>query len=128
MEEKLENFMRVIDRGFADLDAKLSELYSDTTPRQQWATERPELAQDFEPRESHNFDSHVASSSTPTSGVSGTANPDIQGEYQYIRDDLARVQLPAELRLNDSRQGIRRADQPVYNVIAKCGRYSETLA
>ena len=30
------------------------------------------------------------------------------------------------MKLNDSRQGIKRTDQPLMNALAKCGRYCET--
>jgi len=61
-------------------------------------------------------------------GATGDNIQDIQGEFQSIRDALSRVKLPAELKLNDySRQGIRRNDQPLLNVISKCGRFNETF-
>uniref|UniRef100_A0A8W8K9C7 Uncharacterized protein n=1 Tax=Magallana gigas TaxID=29159 RepID=A0A8W8K9C7_MAGGI len=52
--------------------------------------------------------------------------PDTQGEFQTLKDTLNRVKLPSELKLNESRQGIQRADQAVYHVLTKCARYAET--
>ncbi|KAH3726514.1 hypothetical protein DPMN_052381 [Dreissena polymorpha] len=52
---------------------------------------------------------------------------DIQGEFSALKNSLSRVRLTAELKLNESRQGVRRSDQPVLNIL-KCSRYSETSA
>ena len=40
---------------------------------------------------------------------------------------LKRVKLPNDLKLNDSRQGVKRADQQKLNIVSKCARYSETM-
>ncbi|KAH3788977.1 hypothetical protein DPMN_167143 [Dreissena polymorpha] len=53
---------------------------------------------------------------------------DNQGKFSALKDSLSRVSLPAELKLNESRQGIRRSDQPVLNILKQCSRYSETSA
>ena len=53
---------------------------------------------------------------------------DIQGEFAAIKESLQRIKLPAELRLNDSnKQGIKRQDHPLANVITKSARYAETI-
>ena len=54
------------------------------------------------------------------------ATEDIQSEFAAVKDTLTKVKLPADLRLCDSRQGIRRSDQTTYNILARCGRYAET--
>ena len=41
-----------------------------------------------------------------------------------LKVSLSRVQIQAELRLNDRTQGIKSC-QPLLNVIVKCGRYCE---
>ena len=41
---------------------------------------------------------------------------DIQSEFTAIKDTLTKVKLRADLRLCDSRQGIRRSDQTTHNV------------
>ena len=61
---------------------------------------------------------------TDTTGVSYSDS--IQEEFLTIKDSLQRVRLPADQKLNDSRTGINRSEQPLYNVVAKCGRYVET--
>jgi hypothetical protein len=71
----------------------------------------------------------VGASNPPflSSATGATSNqPDLQAEFQSLKDSLSKVKIPAELRLNDSRQGIKRSDQPLLNVIVKCGRYCET--
>ncbi len=56
----------------------------------------------------------------------GSIATDVQGEYQSIKESLSRITLPPDLRVNDSRQGIRRGDQVLYNVVTKCARFTET--
>jgi len=51
---------------------------------------------------------------------------DVQAEYAAIKDAVSKVKLPADLRLNDSRQGIRREDQQALQILAKSARYAET--
>ena len=41
---------------------------------------------------------------------------DIQSEFAAIKDTLTKVKLRPDLRLCDSRQGIRRSDQTTHNV------------
>ena len=62
----------------------------------------------------------------PVSTSSDIAEGSIQEEFQTIKDSLQKVKLPADQKLNDSRVGINRAEQPLYNVVSKCGRYIET--
>ena len=63
-----------------------------------------------------------------TLGSSSTFNltEDVQSAFQSVRDSVQSIRLPSDHRLLDSRAGIKRADQSMYNVIAKCGRYIET--
>lgn len=63
---------------------------------------------------------------SPTFVCAAGIGPDTQGEFQTLKDTLNRVKLPSELKLNESRQGIQRADQAVYHVLTKCARYAET--
>ena len=55
-------------------------------------------------------------------------NPDIQGEYQNIKDTVQKINLAPEYRLNDSgnRSGIKKQDQIWANSIARSARYVET--
>ena len=74
------------------------------------------------------FSGHAASPS-PIPGyrnAAGTSTTDLQGDFQALKETVTRVKLPAELRLNESRQGLRRNDQNVFNVLVKCARYAET--
>ena len=71
--------------------------------------------------------SHVGTGILPQPGaVRSTSQPDTQGEFQTLKDSLSKVKLPADVKLNDSRQGIKRTDQPLMNALAKCGCYCET--
>ena len=49
-----------------------------------------------------------------------------QEDYQAIKDSVQRIKLPANLKLNESKQGIRRDDQQTLSVIARTARYTET--
>lgn len=55
-------------------------------------------------------------------------NPDIQGEFQNIKDTVQKINLAPEYRLNDSgnRSGIKKQDQIWANSIARSARYVET--
>jgi len=64
--------------------------------------------------------------SLASAGATG-GSPDIQGDFQALKDSLSRIKLPPDLKLNESRQGIQRQDQPLFNVLCKCSRYNETL-
>ncbi|XP_021358662.1 lactase-phlorizin hydrolase-like, partial [Mizuhopecten yessoensis] len=59
-------------------------------------------------------------------GAAGINRVDIQGGFNAIKDSVAKNQLPAEIRLHESRQEVQLSDQPAFNVISKCGRYAET--
>jgi hypothetical protein len=54
------------------------------------------------------------------------SNP-VQQEFNVIRDALQRVKLPADLKLDDSKQGVSRVDQKRLNVVQRCARYGETM-
>jgi len=70
-------------------------------------------------------DDHVAPSLASAGATGGSQ--DIQGDFQALKDSLSRIKRPADLKLNESRQGIQRQDQPVFNVLCKCSPYNETL-
>ena len=50
----------------------------------------------------------------------------LQREFNSLKDSLSRVKLPEELKLVDSKQGIKSKDQPALNIITRCARYAET--
>ena len=70
--------------------------------------------------------SEVNIGATPGSFPNPILTDDLQSSFQTVKDSLQRIRLPSDQRLQDSRAGIKRADQPLYNVVAKCGRYVET--
>ena len=57
---------------------------------------------------------------------SSTAGDDIQGRFYSIKDSLQKVCLPPEYKLNESRQGIKKAELSTFNVLSKSARYVET--
>lgn len=58
---------------------------------------------------------------------SGGSNPnvDYQRDFEVIRDSLVKVKLPSDLKLIDSKSGIKRPDQAHLGTISKCARYTE---
>jgi hypothetical protein len=69
---------------------------------------------------------HVAPQSHHVLNTGSAGRLDIQGDFQVLKESLARLKLPQDLRVNESRQGIQRQDHTVYNIVAKCARYAET--
>ena len=51
----------------------------------------------------------------------------LQSEYKIIADSLQKTRLHKDLKLNDTRAGIKRQDQPIYNILTKSARYTETI-
>ena len=125
MEERFNEFVRVFSEKFTLLEEKIDAVRLGDRHTVTFDTESARN----EPVASHGLSEesgHVASSSAPQ-GATWSSKTDLQGEFSALKDSLQRIQLPGELKLNDSRQGIRRSDQQVLNVISKCGRYNETL-
>lgn len=52
---------------------------------------------------------------------------DLQAEFKAIRDSVAKVKLPPDLVVGDSRTGVSRGDWPKFQTIQKCARFQETL-
>ena len=53
-------------------------------------------------------------------------NNSVQDEYQGIKDKVANVKIPQELRCGTSKAGIRREDSNAANIISNCAKYVET--
>ena len=51
---------------------------------------------------------------------------DLQGDFQALKESLQRVKLPPQLRLNESRQNLKREDQGAFNLVSKSAGYVET--
>lgn len=60
-----------------------------------------------------------------TSPDTGSSD-DVQGEFLTLKDSLQKVRLPSDLKLNENRQGIKKADLAAFNVISRSARYVET--
>ena len=61
-------------------------------------------------------------------GPSGQTRPAeiLQEEFEVIKDCTSNIRLPAGLKVPSSREGLRRENQPLFNVIQKCARFAET--
>lgn len=65
-----------------------------------------------------NANGATGSLSVPTASV--------DAEFQRLRSSVQSVRLPSNLTLQESRQGVKREDLPLFNILAKCARYTET--
>lgn len=64
---------------------------------------------------------------SPTGFDFGTAgNIQVQEEYQAIKDSVQGIKLAADLKVSESRQGVKREDTAHANVISKCSKFAET--
>ena len=52
---------------------------------------------------------------------------EIQELFNVIKSSVDKVILPPQLKLYYSRSVIKREDQPVFNVVSKCGRYIKNV-
>jgi len=120
MEEEFQRFMDSVSKKLDSFDRRIQEGIECVQRDTLNSRSSPALA-DLSDQTQRS--SHVAPGTACATGTS-----DIQGDFAALRDSLSRIKLPAELKLNESRQGIRRSDQPVLNILTKCSRYSETSA
>ena len=66
----------------------------------------------------HNCASSLSAPTAPTASV--------DAEFQRLRNSVQSVRLPPNLTLQESRQGVKREDLPLFNVLAKCAQYTES--
>jgi hypothetical protein len=52
---------------------------------------------------------------------------DIQEEFRAIKDALQKIKLPADIKGDDSKQGIKRQELSKAHIITKCSQYCETI-
>ena len=51
----------------------------------------------------------------------------VEADYLRVKGSVQSVRLPSDLTLQEARQGIKRDDLPLFNVLAKNARFTETL-
>ena len=67
-----------------------------------------------------------------TAAINSQADPlarvdnSVQDEYKGIKDKVANVKIPQELRCGTSKAGIKREDSNSANIISNCAKYVET--
>ena len=114
LEQKLDQLLLKIDASTPD-QAKTEE----ATPDQALEVEPPgPPGASFAPPITGSFSANEGSPAAPI---------DVQADFAAVRDSVQRVKLPGDLRLNESRTGIRREDQPSFNAIVRSARYTETV-
>ena len=103
LDEKLDRFIKSVDLRLGEIERQLKE--------QRRGDES--ISEDFNlpPNLSH-VGTGIPPGFPPKPGtVRLTSQPDTQGEFQTLKDSLSKVKLPADVKLNDSGQGIKRTDQ-----------------
>ena len=68
----------------------------------------------------------IADNLSPIQELAPLDAAEIQRDFEIIRDSLQRVRLPNNLRVFDSKSGIKKDCQPTLYVISRCARYTET--
>lgn len=51
---------------------------------------------------------------------------ELQSEFRAIKDSVAKIKLPTDLVVGDTRAGVSRSDVPRFNLIQKSARFQET--
>ena len=105
------------------------------TRKEEFAALRQDLLQVLGPQQStvtppnqaSGVTGHLSAPITGQNGQVGAASPlpdrqDIQGHFQAIKDNLQKVRLDSELKLNESRQNLKREDQGAFNLVCKSAR------
>ena len=77
-----------------------------------------------ETREFRSNQDPSAASATPT--VPAVSSADVQREYETVKELYSKVQIPQELKVLDSRVGIKRAESGALNILSKSARFTET--
>ena len=77
----------------------------------------------------HTYSTSTVNYQSPQVGASAqSASTDsVEADYQRIRSSVQSIRLPADLTLQESRQGIKKEDLSAFNIIAKSARFSATL-
>jgi hypothetical protein len=69
----------------------------------------------------------AAAGASPVPGNAVSSPVDIQDEYRSIKDSFQRVRLPSDLKIDESKQGVKRGEQAKCNIITRSASYSETM-
>ena len=69
---------------------------------------------------------HVDREEEPTPSAAVSSYTELQSEFRAIKESVAKIKLPADLIVGDSRTGVSRADLPKFNVLQKSARFQET--
>ena len=83
-------------------------------------------ANEFDPRTRGRGNDFPLGSTIAANEVS---TEDIQSAYKYkaVKESYSKQEIPKEFKLFPERSGVKREDQPKYNIIANCSKYSETI-
>ena len=110
MEERFNNLLERFDKLESSVAAISEHLKTDTAGRRLVDTQE---CADTQPQ--------------PFGESEVGASSDLQTDFKSIRESLAKVRLPPDLVVGDSRAGVSKADWPKFQVIQKCARYQETV-
>ena len=73
------------------------------------------------------FPSSFASQSQGAYSALSAPIDTFEADYLRVKASVQSVRLPSDLTLQESRQGIKKEDLPLFNIIAKNARFAETL-
>ena len=121
--EKIDSVFKALDERLDTPVDQIRHLHESSEQLQEWlARLETSKTRDESPQAEH------GGTTVETAPKSNSWPPieDIQSEFAAIKDTLTKVKLRADLRLCDSRQGVRRSDQTTYNIFSCCARYAET--
>ena len=62
-----------------------------------------------------------------TEGFDFGSYSDLQAELRSVREGVAKIKLPQDLVVGDSRAGVGKNDLPRFQVIQRCARFQETV-
>ena len=123
LEEKVDFLASTLDTSVQRLTEAIAKLHASTPAEIQpddLQLEGPNQANVEAPHQAQ-VDTPAPRPDVPTSGSPSTGAPplDVQGEFAAVRDCYKKVKFPPDLRLSESRTGIRREDQPAFNIVSR---------
>lgn len=101
--------------------------YSRHVPSDNIDNQPQRLAASYRTRAIRNLGQNTSQGVTAAGTVSQSASSDIQEEFRAIKDALQRIKLPSDVKVDDSKQGIKRQELSKAHIISKCAQYCETL-
>ena len=105
-----------------DISKRLAALESNQQrPIQEQIEEQPNVDSNV-----NTVNNGVSTQPIDESIIGGACSKDYLREFDQIRERLAKVSLPSELKVNDNSNGIKTESRPALKVVSKSARFAET--